>query len=398
MSFLQMSLSGAVLVLVISLVRAAALYRLPKRIFPILWELAFLRLLLPFSIPSGFRVYAWIGASLPASGADGSISALPQQSPLIPAEQPAGSILWGIWLIGMLVMAAGCIAVYLHGLREFQTALPVHHERAKEWLEQHPLKRRITIRQSDRILAPLTYGILRPVILIPKEMVWEDASYMLAHEYVHIRRFDAAAKLIAAAVLCLHWFNPMVWVLYILFNRDIELACDECVIEQVGNAQDYARMLIRLEAQKSGLLPFGSNFGRNAIEERIKAMTKTKKSFITGGLALILVVAVLIAVSAAGRDSLTQLKESIAYQSRNIQFTIPDSDGPWKIRIYGRIELDGGGGMSVHYLEETEWESGQTYSFPVSDGGYTELYLDGENDSGAISIDLLELLPGGFSL
>ena len=141
------------------------------------------------------------------------------------------------------------------------------------------MKRPILVRQSDRISAPLTYGIFRPVILMPKKMDWKNEKqlqYVLSHEYVHICRYDTVTKLIATLALCIHWFNPFVWVMYILFNRDIELACDESVIRQFGEKSKsaYSLMLINMEATKSGLLPFCNNFSKNAIEERITAVMK----------------------------------------------------------------------------------------------------------------------------
>ena len=141
------------------------------------------------------------------------------------------------------------------------------------------MKRPILVRQSDRISAPLTYGIFRPVILMPKKMDWKNEKqlqYVLSHEYVHICRYDTVTKLVATLALCIHWFNPFVWVMYILFNRDIELACDESVIRQFGEKSKsaYSLMLINMEATKSGLLPFCNNFSKNAIEERITAVMK----------------------------------------------------------------------------------------------------------------------------
>ena len=141
------------------------------------------------------------------------------------------------------------------------------------------MKRPILVRQSDRISAPLTYGIFRPVILMPKKMDWKNEKqlqYVLSHEYVHIYRYDTVTKLIVTLALCIHWFNPFVWMMYIFFNRDIELACDESVVRQFGEKSKsaYSLMLINMEATKSGLLPFCNNFSKNAIEERITAVMK----------------------------------------------------------------------------------------------------------------------------
>ena len=127
----------------------------------------------------------------------------------------------------------------------FRISLPVHHAYTNEWVRTHPLKRTLSIRQSDRFATPLTYGILHPVILMPTSMDWENTTelqYILAHEYVHVRRFDAVTKILLIVVLCIHWFNPLVWVMYWLANRDLELSCDEAVIRIFGKEAraDYA--------------------------------------------------------------------------------------------------------------------------------------------------------------
>lgn len=183
-------------------------------------------------------------------------------------------------------------AAYLKCRREFRMSLPADHEFAHIWLEEHKLLRPIQLRSSDRISAPLTYGVLRPVILIPKTIDWTDEStlnYVLTHEYVHIRRFDSVMKLALIAAVCIHWFNPMVWLMYILSNRDMELSCDEKVIHLFGNTQksSYAMALIRMEEQQSRLAPFCNSFSKNAIKERITAIMKNKKRTIPAQLAAI---------------------------------------------------------------------------------------------------------------
>lgn len=305
-----MSFSGAVLILAVTVIRTAAIHRLPKRTFLILWGLVLLRLFLPFSIPQPFSVYTLFHPRPTASVLpDSVIPAAPRQTPYFPRQgavpPQAGPLqtlpVWSIaWCAGMCLAGLIFTLAYLRCLAEFRTALPVHNEYASQWVKEHPLKRRVSVKLHDRISAPLTYGIFRPVILMPKNMDWTDfrqLQYVLMHEYVHISRFDTAAKLIMVIALCVHWFNPMVWIMYILFNRDIELACDEGVIRQLGETSKsaYSRMLISLAEKRSGLLPLCSNFSKNAIEERITAVMKIKKTSI----AAIVTAALLIAGTAA---------------------------------------------------------------------------------------------------
>ena len=320
MSLLQMSFSGAVFITAVVMIRAAAINKLPKKTFLVLWELVMVRLLIPFSIPSVFSVYTLVthglsSAALPEVTTDYNMPAVEGVFAATGGmEQPPADILssvslWFIvWCAGMIPAALFFVISYLRCLMEFRTALPVRSHYVEKWLEQQTLKRPVLVRQSDRISTPLTYGIFRPVILMPKKTDWKNEKqlqYILTHEYVHIYRYDTVTKLLAACALCVHWFNPFVWVMYRLFNRDIELACDESVIRQFGEKSKsaYSLMLINMEAAKSGLLPFCNNFSKNAVEERITAIMKMKKtSLFAICIAAMLIVGVTttFATSAAG--------------------------------------------------------------------------------------------------
>ena len=296
MSLLQMSFAGAVMILAIIVIRALAINLLPKKTFLALWGIAVMRLLLPFSLPSAFSVYSLIDDHIPMT----ALAKIPQTFDVLPAEtngqmftMPSGisntaspvsawTIIWGV---GVLVCALVFAIAYWKCRQEFQTSLPVDNDFIRGWLSSHRLKRTISVRQSGRFSAPLTYGVFRPVILMPTSTDWENTKslqYVLAHEYVHIRRFDSITKLVLIAALCVHWFNPLVWAMYVLANRDIELSCDEAVVRLFGEntKASYARSLISMEETRSGLTPLCNNFNKNAIEERITAIMNIKKTYI----------------------------------------------------------------------------------------------------------------------
>ncbi len=362
MNVLQMSFSGAVFITAVVIIRGAAIHKLPKKTFLVLWELVMLRLLIPFSIPSMFSIYTLVthsisSTTLPEAGTDYSIPTM--QGLFVTtqgAEQPSAdaspsiSMWFMVWCAGILLTALFFVISYLRCLIEFRTALPVRNHYIEKWLAERPLKRTILVRQSDRISAPLTYGIFRPVILMPKKMDWKNEKqlqYVLSHEYVHICRYDTATKLIATLALCIHWFNPFVWVMYTLFNRDIELACDESVIRQFGEKSKsaYSLMLINMEATKSGLLPFCNNFSKNAIEERITAVMKTKKTSLFAiciAAALIVGVTTTFATSAAGIGE----KDTI----HDTDFSEEEFDKLLALRF------DGYEDMSVSEFQNKVWE------------------------------------------
>ena len=294
MSLLQMSFAWAVMILAIIVIRALAITFLPKKTFLALWGIAVMRLLLPFSLPSVFSVYSLIGNHIPMTApakVQQAFEVLPPEISGQMATMPGGisntaspiSVWTIIWGIGALVCALVFAIAYWKCRQEFQTSLPVDNDFIKGWLSSHQLKREISIRQSSRFSVPLTYGVLRPVILTPTSTDWENTKalqYVFAHEYVHIRRFDSITKLVLITGLCVHWFNPLVWAMYVLANRDIELSCDEAVVRLFGENTKaaYARSLISMEETRSGLTPLCNNFNKNAIEERITAIMKMKKT------------------------------------------------------------------------------------------------------------------------
>lgn len=327
LSLPEMSLYGAILIAAVLLLRAVFLNRLPKRTFSALWGLAILRLLLPFSVASAVSLYALFPQPEPAAPTDKpavTVAPPPEQSPapiMLPAAitepsplpetapptvtvtEPTAkpkadvspeTVLRLIWCSGAGLLLLVFTAVYLRGRREFRTSLPVENDFIGTWQKDCPLRRKVTVRRSDRISAPLTYGVFRPVILLPDPVGTDEKTlgHILAHELVHIRRFDAVKKPLCALAVCLHWFNPLVWIMFFFFTRDLELACDEGAVRTlgIGGRSDYARTLIGMEARKSGFLPFFSHFAGFAAEERIKAIMKLKKSSVITSIAAVLLV------------------------------------------------------------------------------------------------------------
>lgn len=307
MSLFQMSVAGGVLILFIVVIRALAIHRLPKTTFLALWMIAALRLLLPFSIPLPFNIHIGLDVfsdvvqELPS----GNIaSTLPGDSPpsydigtAVPSPATEHISTFEIlWLVGVLLLAIYFSISYFRSMRKFRMSIPDNTPYIQNWLTAHQISRPLAVRSSDLISSPLTYGILHPVILLPKKLDRNDQAalkYVLTHEYVHIRRFDAITKILFAAVLCIHWFNPLVWVMYVLANRDMELSCDAWVIRMLGekNRSSYALMLIKMEERRNGMSALCSHLGKNAISERIEAIMKFKKtSILACAFALVLVV------------------------------------------------------------------------------------------------------------
>ena len=324
-NFLTMSLQASVLILVIMLLRRLFIHKLPKKTFLVLWAVVLCCLLLPVSIPSRFSVWniadnfislqqitasntidpqPKITDNLPNSaGVDATavtdftvptVEILAYGSSFITKDETADGnntavpravfrFLFWLWLGGVAICLFFFLLPHLRLQKIYKKASPVDNVFVKFWLSKHPMFRSISINQSDELDIPLTYGIFRPVILLPCNINWEDKaglSYILAHEYFHIRHMDVLWKWVLAITLCLHWFNPLVWLMYKLANRDIEHVCDEATL--LGNKKNtmaaYAKTLIELEEKRSGWMSLSAAFSRNAIEERIVAIMKRRKT------------------------------------------------------------------------------------------------------------------------
>ena len=320
MNFIQMSLAGAIMVLAVAIIRLCFMHRIPQKTFVVLWGLVLCRLLLPFDITAPTSIFA-IGQRMQGTAEpvitfetiDSAVmeegltniytwqyvqARIDQQFPAVEQVEPGLSIvslLTIFWLVGLVLFGIFFTTLYIKQRRKFLMSLPLENEFIANWQQKHKLKRQIHVRVSDQITTPLTYGIHAPVILLPKNMNWSDEkglAHILAHEWIHIKRFDALKKLLLAAVLCVHWFNPLVWLMYILFNRDLELACDEGVIRLFGEEEkpEYARTLIGAQEQKS-YPPLYNTFGKYAIEERIQAIMQSRKASLVRVFAAFLLVA-----------------------------------------------------------------------------------------------------------
>lgn len=399
-AFLEMSLAGGCLVLVIIVLRALLLHRLPKELFFWLWMLALLRLLLPVFPTSPLSVFArWEAPAALRTAADAApwaaregagIASAALEAPLAanarstPVARPASEAaltpaLTLVWLAVALLLLLLLGLAYARGLRRFQRAEPMNDPFIRAWLKQNALRRPVEVRASAGMDSPMTYGVLRPVILLPKGIDKGDSGALLCaldHELSHIRHFDAVWKLIIAAAACLHWFNPLVWAMAILANRDIELCCDARVLRRGGEEERraYASALVRMEEARAHDLPLASAFSRNALEERIGAIMNVKKRSVVALLTALLITAVSLAAFAAAPASettsqaagaayeafgLRREEDGLAYCSVSVRLFADDAAGIELLDPRGNIDVyavrDGSGsltGLRVSTAEE----------------------------------------------
>ena len=322
LSLWQMSLSVGAVILLTALLRRWAADRLPRRMYVALWDIALLAGLIPFRVPweALSRLVQSMKAAVTRSGgavlslplqtiprlqdtgrtvSEAVTAAIPLEAPLLsgtgvresltqvtqPLMEAVGSApdwLWHalgtVWALGAILLVAVIACRWASCLRVFSEALPCGDQRVAAFLREHPLRRWIRVRVSARVSSPLSYGLLRPVILLPAAMAGTDdraLTHVLTHEFMHIRAWDILRKRALLLVLCLHWFNPLVWVMIRLCNRDMELMCDERVVRRLGGRKAYCMTLLDMEAERSRLT-MGTCFSVTGIEERIKVMKNRK--------------------------------------------------------------------------------------------------------------------------
>ena len=287
--FYDAAISGSILILILACFRLLLGKTLPKALFPALWCAAAIRLLLPVALPSPLSI--WNLASHRVQTAAG-VQIAAQITPFSAASaakaaadtgKAAVQLQWPIliWAIGAVLLAGYLLIGFLRFHRRFSKAAPAALPMIDEIMQQFHFRRLPVIRTASCGLAPLTYGCIRPVVLLPAELLTNaDALRMiLTHELAHIRRRDCLRKLLFSVCLCVYWWNPACWLLIVLANRDIELACDALTLRYLGadRRKAYALTLLELAARQAQPHPLCSGFGKPAAEERIQAIMKAKK-------------------------------------------------------------------------------------------------------------------------
>lgn len=299
LKLVNMSLTASWLVLAVIAVRLV-FRKTPKWILCLLWGLVALRLICPFSIESALSLIPsaeplpqeMIYTAHPEiqSGIiilDEAVNPILESSltPMEPASanptQIWSFILSQVWILGMVLMLLYTLASYLLLKRKVATAIPLGKR----------------IKQSEFVDSPFVLGIFCPVVYLPFGMAEADMAHVLAHEKAHIRRRDHWWKPFGFLLLSIYWFNPVLWVAYILLCRDIEAACDERVIRdmETDDRRAYSRALLNCSVHRRRIAACPLAFGEVGVKARVKGVMNYKKPAFWV-LLIALVVSVVVAV------------------------------------------------------------------------------------------------------
>ena len=396
---LSMSLTGGAAILIVCLARLF-LKRAPRWISYLLWFAVLFRLLCPVSFTASFSL-------IPAALSDGSLVENWQDDYLgntvilhegasdaydqavaagrqpvdagegghyvitredLVSEPPTVSntllpFLSRLWLAGFAGMA-GCGLISYLRLRKKLTGCPMLEEQ---------------VFLCRDIPSPFVMGILRPRIYLPSYLSQKEQRYILLHERHHIRRGDPFTRLLFYLALCLHWFNPLVWLAFMLSGRDMEVSCDEAVIRKLGSniRADYADSLLRFAAGKRIPGPFSPAFGENAAKERIRNLARwshpTAGLLAAGGL-LALAVCLGLVLNGGRSQMPGWLRELSPRQIESIELTVMPQSPDRQYRVFTPEEFSAVSDLLCQAhgrrAQQTEELSGQTISFRLllSDG------------------------------
>ena len=281
LKIINMSISASWLVLAVLILRFV-LKKAPKWINVLLWGIVAIRLICPFSfesplslIPSAETIPLNIGMdSTPTinsgiSAINNAVNPIISQSntPMAGASVNLLQITIGIyeyiWIFGMIALALYTAISYWRLHRKVDTAV-----RYKD-----------NIFQSENVSFPFVLGIIKPRIYLPFKMNGQYLEHVVAHEQAHICRKDHWWKPLGFLLLMIHWFNPLMWLAYVLLCRDIELACDEKVIKELGNEQrgDYTQALVACSINRRMIAACPLAFGEVSVKERVKSVMNYKK-------------------------------------------------------------------------------------------------------------------------
>ena len=372
----NMSLTAGVVICIVLILRLV-LKKAPKVVSYALWSVVLFRLLCPISIESDFSLFNLLDTPTKEAGAVSSVieyvpenivhteypavtlpipgisdvinDALPQgqeQLAADPLEAPT-SIVTYIWMIGVLVMVIYSTVSYICLHQNLLSSVKLQDN----------------IFLADSISSPFVIGLIRPKIYLPSSLSEKEREYIILHERHHIRRGDHIIKLLSFAALCLHWFNPLVWLAFILSGKDMEMSCDEAVLRKLGGdiRADYSASLISLATGRRIIAGAPLAFGEGDTEGRVKNIARWKKPavwVIVIAVIVCIVLAVCLITNPMNRDTMLlgaeyRITETL-YSTGDTDYTDNDSpsvcitadyclwerhgDNPGEWRMIGQLE------------------------------------------------------------
>ena len=284
MSFLYMSFSAGCIVVFTIILRTLFGKKLPTELFCGLWWLAMIRALVPFSIQSDYSIYnmkitigGWLERMIDFTLSERA------------AAEQAGAVLFLVCTI-LIILVAVLAARYFIRVHRYCSDIaenaPImqspHVQTALEGISLPMVK--IRIKTSDAVDSPVSYGFFHPIIILPKNLAAEDKETLqciLLHEGIHIKYLHYVWKIVSVLVVCVHWFNPCMWLLYWYMEKDTEIFCDKKVVQILheDKREMYAKTLLHMALWQKENLILGNHFvQKSMLKERILMIMNRKRN------------------------------------------------------------------------------------------------------------------------
>lgn len=281
LKILNMSIASGWVIIAVMVLRLLLRRVFPRRIWCWFWGMTAIRLLFPFSVESAYslipsvqtiqtavyahRPYIETGISVVDRSVNGILGDRYYEGVTVETGNFSRilNVLSIIWIIGIVVFVFYGVISYLRLRKQVAACIKVQN----------------LVYQCDDISVPFILGVVHPKIYLPSILSEQQAKYVIAHETAHLVRHDPWWKCLGLVVLAVHWFNPLVWIAFILFCRDIEWACDERVISSLGGPErkKYAQILAECSVRGSLANGFRLAFGEVHVKDRLKAILRYKK-------------------------------------------------------------------------------------------------------------------------
>lgn len=370
LTVLNMSITASYAMLIVCALRFVFKRHAPKVVFYALWIVVLFRLVCPVSFSSSVSFLGVsTGLDLPAP-VDGAMHYIPQNIGLmeeptvqigpgalndalsgsLPAATPEASgnpmqvllyVATIVWASGLVIMLLYSVVSYLRLKKKVSTATRVEGN----------------VFETDAITSPFVFGLIRPRIYLPVGLSEEQRRFVLLHERTHVRRLDYLVKPVAFIALGIHWFNPLMWVMFCLMSQDMEMICDESAIKELNASAraDYSHALLSLCTGRSALTGSPVAFGESHAKSRIENVLHYKKpTLVIVAVAIVaaVVLSVCLIANPAQAEGLSLLNyeqfQSVAYQTETIAVNVDGED----LRSEGQVLGD--------YLQQVNWK--QSYA------------------------------------
>ena len=316
-AILNMSLTGAFVIFGVCLARLA-MKKSPTIFQLCLWIVVGFRLVFPFTLEGPFSLIPFDFRFVPPYTDN-----YPQVIRDYPSEmsythglsQLHNGSTWEFWMtVATVIWIVGVSFMIIYGIVSII-------------LLDNKLKNAIHIEnniyEANTIKTPFVMGFLTPKIYLPVDLSEMERKYIILHEQTHIKRWDHVTKLLSYFILSFHWFNPMVWIAFLLMNKDMEMSCDERVLKQLGddheNKKDYSLALLSLATGKQSFVSSPLAFTNGDVSERVKNVLKFKRQpYLVFGLSMILVVTLSVGFS-FNRVSTYEISSHVHMESTGIE-------------------------------------------------------------------------------